>query len=313
VGLHAALMFRLSAPEPRTEASPPQLLGSRRPWSKVKLAGSWRGSLSPAAHHYAPCMRRSLKPLIVSILTIIALCDLAAPASASGHRTAEQGTGSSPPFIVLPVISCKTTYGAGSSGEPFVARQLAASASAKGLSFYSNGLMTVLGPSGWACEALVAADGGQKLDVFPPGSADYSQSIAPKGASLVEVQGEYTGHIPGADLVCALFPHSAAASFASSGGETCPPMSPAEKTKQLTSDVVAFSDPPGAVGTGTGSGGSLTSIGAVVYPQLAFADPSSVNISLLSCTMAKKIAPLCVPIEADFLTRNPPTYVPQTS
>ena len=150
-------------------------------------------------------MRRSLKPLTVSILTIVALCDLAAPASASGHRTVKQGTGSSPALIVLPVISCKTTYGAGSSGEPFVARQLAASASAKGLSFYSNGLMTVLGPSGWTCEALVAADGGQKLDVFPAGSADYSQSIAPKGTSLVEVQGECTGHIPGADLVCALF------------------------------------------------------------------------------------------------------------
>ncbi len=258
-------------------------------------------------------MRRSLNPLIVSILTIVALCAVVAPAGASGHRTSKQGTGSSPPVIVLPVISCTTTYGAGSSGEPFVARQLAAASSAKGLSFYSNGLITVLGPSGWACGALVAADGGQRLDVFPPGSPDYSQSIAPKGASLVEVRGEYTGHIPGADLVCALFPHSAAASFASSGGETCPPMSPTEKTKQLTADVIAFTDPSGTVGTGTGSGGSLTSVGSVVYPQLAFADSSSVNISVLSCTLPKRIATLCVPIEGDFLTRNPPTYVPQAS
>jgi hypothetical protein len=70
------------------------------------------------------------------------------------------------------------------------------------VSFYSNGRLTVLAPSGWACTALVAGDGGQKLDVYPPGKPDYASELAPKGAELVEIQGEYTGHIPGAQLVC---------------------------------------------------------------------------------------------------------------
>ena len=60
--------------------------------------------------------------------------------------------------------------------------------------------------------ALVAGDGGQKLDVYPPGKPDYASELPPKGAELVEVQGEYTGHIPGAQLVCRLVPQSAAAS-----------------------------------------------------------------------------------------------------
>jgi hypothetical protein len=257
-------------------------------------------------------MRRALSS-IVFIGLIVILSNLPAVAGASGRHSAKQVAAAAPSLIVLPVISCTTTYGAPPSGQPFVARQLPATSAAKGLSFYSNGQVTVLGPSGWSCGALVTGDGAQKLDVYPPGRPDYSQTNAPKGASLVEVQAEYTGHIPGADLVCALFPHSAAASSASSGGESCPPTSPTEKTTQLTPDVLGFTDPPGTAGTGTGSGGALTSTGAVVYPQLPFADPSSVNISLLSCTLPKKSSALCTPIEQDFLTRNPPRYIPQAS
>jgi hypothetical protein len=257
-------------------------------------------------------MRRAYNSLLF-VGSVVALFSLTVPASASSRHSTKRVAAATPTLIVLPVISCTTTYGAGSTGQPFVARQLPATSAAKGLSYYSNGLITVLGPAGWTCGALVAGDGGQKLDVYPPGSTDYSQTNAPQGASLVEVQAEYTGHIPGADLVCGLFPHSAAASYASSGGETCPPTSPIEKTTQLTPDVLVFIDPPGTVGTGTGSGGALTSIGAVVYPQLPFGDPSSVNISLLSCTLPRKSSALCKSIEQDFLTRNPPSYIPQAS
>jgi hypothetical protein len=171
----------------------------------------------------------------------------------------------------------------------------------------------VLGPAGWACSALVAGDGGQSLAVYPPGKSDYTSAPVPKGAQLIEVVGDYTGHIPGADLVCGLFPHSAAASYASSGGETCPPKPGGEKDSTLTPDVVTFTDPPGVSGSGSGSGGSLTSVGAVVYPQLAYAADDSVNVSVLSCTLPAKNSALCRAIQGDFLVRNPPTYVPQAS
>jgi hypothetical protein len=190
---------------------------------------------------------------------------------------------------------------------PFVARQLPVATSVRGLRFYSNGMITVLGPAGWACGGLVAADGGQKLDVFPPGTPDYSTELAPKGAALVEVDADYTGHLPGADEICALFPHSAAASEVQSGGMSCPAPT-GEKTSQVTSDIVSFTDPPAVAGTGSGSGGSLASVGAGVYPQLPFGGTASVDISLLSCTLPKKTASLCPAILNDFLARNPPAY-----
>lgn len=211
------------------------------------------------------------------------------------------------------MISCTTTYGAPPSGSPFVAHQLVTTSAVRGLSFYSNGQITVLGPAGWACSALVAGDGGQALAVYPPGKPDYTAVPIPKGARIVQVFADYTGHIPGADLVSAFFPHSAAASFASSSGESCPAPPSGQRVATLTPDVVTFSDPPGVAGAGSGSGGSLTSVGAAVYPQLAYGAADSVNDSVLSCTLPAKQSSLCRAIAGDFLVRNTPTYIPQSS
>jgi hypothetical protein len=260
---------------------------------------------------YARSMRRAFALLsLVTVLTAAA----ALPAAASKRPAATHTARSSPSSIgVLPVISCTTTYGAPPSGAPFVAHQLATTAAVRGLSYYSNGQITVLGPVGWACSALVAGDGGQALAVYPPGKPDYTAVPIPKGAQVVEVFADYTGHIPGADLVCGFFPHSAATSYVTSGGETCTPPPARQKAMTLTSDVVTFTDPPGVSGAGAGSGGALTAVGAVVYPQLADADPDSVDVDELSCTLPASEASLCRAIEGDFLVRNPPAYVPQNS
>jgi hypothetical protein len=86
-----------------------------------------------------------------------------------------------------------------------------------------------------------------------------------------------------------------------------------EKTERLTPDVVAFTDPPDVTGSGTGSGGSLTSVGAAVYPQLSPGSGASVNVSLLSCTLPRSDLSVCRAIEGDYLVRNAPVYVPQSS
>jgi hypothetical protein len=153
---------------------------------------------------------------------------------------------------------------------------------------------------------LVSGDGGEKLDVYPPGRPDYSTMLPPKGAALVEVIAEYTGHLPGAQVVCALFPHSAAAADVKSGGLACPSAA-REQRKTLTPDVVTFKDPAGVTGVGSGSGGRLTSSGAAVYPQLASGSDASVNVSLLSCTLPKKSATACGAILGDFVVRNQPS------
>jgi hypothetical protein len=207
---------------------------------------------------------------------------------------------------VLPVVSCPTSYGAGGRAGVFVPKSLPADTSQRGLSFYSNGLNTVLAPAGWRCGALVAADGGQVLSVYPPGKPDYSTRIAPKGAQLVQVDVDYTGHLPGGELVCGLFPHSAAAAAVrGSGGLACAGGSSRERIDDLTKDITTFVDPAGVTGVGAGSGGSLQSVGAGVYPQVIPA-PQSVDVALLSCTLPRRGATLCHAIEGDFLVRYTP-------
>jgi hypothetical protein len=234
-------------------------------------------------------------------------------ASKPGDSTKSPAKASSAPSLtILPVISCTTTFGGETPSGTFIARQLPSSTAMHGLSLYSNGFITALGPEGWACSALLAGDGGQVLDVYPPGSPDYTATLAPKGATIIQVVHDYTGHLPGADEVCALFPKSAAANEVKSSQMSCPSVV-GERTSGLTSDIVKFTDPPGVSGSGVGSGSALSSIGAVVYPQLSFGDNDSVDVSLLSCTLPKKSASLCSAVIDDFLERNPPSYVGSTS
>ncbi len=253
-------------------------------------------------------MKRSI--VVVSTVGVV-IAGLSAGPLVAGASTRGGTQPQAPAIAELPVVSCVTSYGVAPSGIPFVARQLPTTSSVHGLSFYSNGRITVLGPVGWACGALVAADGGQKLDVYPQGKPDSSTSLAPKGAALVEVDADYTGHLPGSQLVCALFPRSAGAAAVRSSGLPCP-STRGQTSIQLTPDVVAFSDPPGVTGSGTGSGGTLSSVGAAVYPQLGFGPTDSVDVALLSCTLPKRISSLCPAIEGDFLVRNAPTFVPSS-
>jgi hypothetical protein len=251
----------------------------------------------------------------LAVLACVAAVGLSAGSLSAGASTRRTDHLRAPAITELPVTACTTSYGVQPPPSPFVPSQLPTTSVVHGLSYYSNGRITVLGPAGWACGALVAADGGQDLDVYPPGKPDYATSLAPKGARVVQVEVDYTGHLPGAELVCALFPNSAAAAEVKSVPMPCPIPS-GEKTTALTPDVVTFIDPPGTSGSGAGSGGSLASKGASVYPQLSSTDSSaatdSVTVARLSCTLPKKSASLCAAIEGDFVVRNPPAYVPQS-
>ena len=255
---------------------------------------------------YAAQMRRfgATGILVIVVVTVLSVSVGASGADETASSRDVKATGS--PLRVLPVVSCPTSYGAGNGSGPFVPLQLPTTTSTRGLRFYSNGLITVLGPRGWACGALVAADGGQSLAVYPPGKPDYSTHPAPKGAAVIEVLDDYTGHLPGAEVVCALFPRSAAALEVRTGGLPCQ-VPAGERTTAVTADVVRFTDPANITGSGAASGGRLTSSGAAVYPQVRSAS-SSVDVSKLSCTLPTKSASLCSGVLDDYLVRNPPSY-----
>ncbi len=227
---------------------------------------------------------------------------------AGAAKTSELHATPAPAFTVLRVVSCPTTFGGGPIAHRFIPKTLPADGNLHGVSLYTNGLLTVMGPSGWVCNGLVAGDGGENLVVAAPGSANASTSGGTlPGQAAVEFDAEYTGHLPGAQFICPLFPDSAAAAFADSGGLKCGTSPDREHLDHLTKDIVTFSDPAGVRGTGAGSGGKLTSVGMAIYPQLA-PSPESINVFELSCTLPKKLAADCSDIEADFMVRNAPVY-----
>jgi hypothetical protein len=215
-------------------------------------------------------------------------------------------------FPTVPVASCQTVFGAQESPAPRIAAELplaASAATAARLAFYSNGFVTILGPRRWTCRAVEAADGGRSVSVFPPGQTDpLLADHPPSDAAGVTVLFDYTGHGPGALLVCSLFPRSDAAALAR-GVAPCPALPRREQLERPTPDSVVFHDPPGVKGTGSPSGTHNAASGFVSFPQLR-PEPSSVPVAKLTCSLPPAVSGLCPAIIGDFLTRSVPAAIP---
>jgi len=207
--------------------------------------------------------------------------------------------------VPIPVVACVARSGVGASAQPPIPTQLSAAVTtrtAARLRFYSDGYVVVLAPSGWTCTGLEAADGGQSLSVFPTGELDpLSAAGVATDAAGVTARFDYTGHGPGAALVCGLFPASAAARFADQTGG-CTKIPARELVRHPSRDVATFLDPPGVSGSGEPSGDTNPASGAVLFPQLT-PEPGSVNVAKITCTAAKPLAALCPAILNDFVTR----------
>ena len=215
---------------------------------------------------------------------------------------------------VLSVGSCTSTSGVASTGPLWVPTKLVAMlprTSAAALEFYSVGTETLLGPRGWSCAQLAAADGSSEMAVYPPGVANPTEGAPPSvPTQVVYASFDYTGHLPGLDLVCAYFP-----SLASASQESCPSTVPAtEQTNQLTPDVVAITDPAGVKGNLTGSGGSWPVTGYAVAPQSA-ALAGGEDVAMISCSLhtnSLRTNSLCQSILGDFIIRDFPVPKPSS-
>lgn len=204
----------------------------------------------------------------------------------------------------VPVVPCKVAFGVSPETRPRLPGRISGvpASVARRTRFYSDGFVTVLAPKGWACSGLAAADGSQSLSVYPRGQSDPLRGTPKRTATAVTVFLDYTGHGPGAALVCALFPGSRAASLAQSTG-SCPSVPAGEVHGRPRPGVVSFVDPPGVAGSGIPSGGAFAASGAVVYPTSA-SEPSSVAVAKITCTLAPGPAALCDLIVTDFLGRT---------
>jgi hypothetical protein len=221
---------------------------------------------------------------------------------------AAQPTTAATPLRAVKVVSCRAQFGAPGSAPRWSPSSLPVALPARTaaqVSFYSDGFVTVLGPKGWDCAGLEAADGGASLSVFPAGQQNpLSSDHPPANAAGVTVRLDYTGHGPGAEVVCALFPGTEAASLATSTGG-CPALPHAEAIQHPTPDVATFFDPAGVQGSGEPSGGRNAASGVVIFPQL-HPEPGSVNVAKATCTLPGASSSLCGPILGDFVTRDLP-------
>ena len=251
--------------------------------------------------HTLPVVRR-LPWRSLMIVAAIVGATLSSPARVSAAPTPKAA------FPTVPVTSCQTVFGAQETPAPRIAAQLPLAASATTaarLALYSNGFVTLLGPRGWSCRAVEAADGGRSLSVFPPGQTDpLLADHLPTDAAAVTALIDYTGHGPGALLVCSLFPRSDAAALAR-GVATCPALPRREQLERPTPDIVLFHDAPGVKGTGLPSGTHNAASGLVSFPQLR-PEPSSVPVAKATCSLPPSTSSLCSAIVGDFLTRSLP-------
>jgi hypothetical protein len=210
----------------------------------------------------------------------------------SGGASAETSSARRP---VLDVVTCPTQFGAGPETLPAPPARLPVGLPArvaKQLAFYSNGRITMLAPKGWSCDGLLAADGGEQLQAYPKGAAPKpGRAIA--GPSVIVVA-DYTGHGPGAQLVCPYFPDSEAARFFGAEGPACPALPRGRTVVHETDDVATFRGPTGTVGE-------------VIYPQNTGESPGGVPVTYAECTIRGVGKALCASVLDDVLTRRPPS------
>jgi hypothetical protein len=172
--------------------------------------------------------------------------------------------------VSLPVVVCPTHFGIKPPppvAEPRsrtvrVPRGLRAS-----LAVYtdSEGVMALVAPSGWACDALIAADGSSDVAVFPRGER-LPDGPLPRTSAVQAVYGTQTSACVGCTLfqACPLFA-DASRTLRSDGFGPCPARPAAEEVTPLGAGLAGFADPPGVSGAGHPSGGRYPARGVMTY------------------------------------------------
>jgi hypothetical protein len=210
-------------------------------------------------------------------------------------------TWSVPPATpMLPSVDCPTAYGTTNPGSPRPVTLLPTPPDVTGsFASYTDALhnIAVLGPAGWNCHAIDAADGNVSIMVTPPGVASDTMSQPfirdTRQGIHAFLASAGTGSVP--DLVCTVMPDLVGAA---ESGRPCP-HAPATEVIIRDNPVAAeFYDPPGVVGDGAPSGGSYQAAGRVLDNPAQANEPQ--GAASVTCTLPQPDALLCDAVIGEF-------------
>jgi hypothetical protein len=252
---------------------------------------------------------------VFGVLLTWCASSLIGPASTTPTASTSTTTTSPPPAppagevaVAFPVVACTTANGGslGNQGwKPTVLLAPIPTTLVGKVAFYSDGVHTVLGPSGWSCAQTPVNQGATGLVVYPPGIPNPSTSgVPPAGSEGIFATFDNTGHARGIAVVCPFF----TVLKWQQAEANCTGLKPVgEQSSMPTPDIASVTDPAGVAGTLEGSGGAQTVTGTVIFPQVqpAVTYGSSVNIAVESCSLTDPS--LCPTILSDFEVREIPT------
>ena len=213
--------------------------------------------------------------------------------------------------VAFPVVACTTSQGQpleAGGWKPTVLLAPIPTALVGKVEFYSDGVHTVLGPTGWGCSQENGSQGASGLVVSPPGTSAPPVAVIPAaGSEGIFAIYATTGTVQGISLVCPFF---TIPSWQQNEAHCSGTRPVGEQTSMPTPDVVAVTDPAGVAGTLEGSGGDHPVSGAVIFPQSmpAVTDGSSVDVAVESCSLTT--TSVCPTIISDFEVREFPVPVP---
>ena len=175
----------------------------------------------------------------------------------------------------LPVVVCPTKYAITVTTTTTLPASLSVRvpvAAAANLVVYGddNGIMMMLGPKGWTCQAAYGADGSGGLLLSPAGESVPSDPDGgwhlPASSTAQAIVGYEVGAstVQASALACPLF-SAAAAAYKQNFGHACKPHPTAESVAPLGSTQAAFEDPAGVAGEGMPSGGMNPAYGVMLY------------------------------------------------
>ena len=224
-----------------------------------------------------------------------------------GGQAATTTTLPSAAGVAFPVVACTSISGASLGSEGWRPTYLMApipTALVGKVEFYSDGVHTVLAPTGWTCAQSVTTSTGRGLAVFPPGASGPPVFGPPAaGTEGVFANFDATRNPSGLAMVCPFF---AVASFQRHEPTCSTARPPTEQVTMPTPEVATITDPAGVAGSLAASGGSHTVEGVVIFPQIvpAVTYGSSINVAQESCSLSE--TSLCPTILSDFEVREFP-------